>query len=175
MWLDGETRMQMGSTGWLQWGRLLMWMFLGACVASICTRAVATGSTDSLKGIYRTVRDPHTGFCWAVNRNTENPGGPGRMIQTLDEECARSRSIKYCFGVCGPEHNMQTPVIQSGDRLVVQESSPIVEVRLEAVALSPASLGAQFNARLTIGGRVIRAVALGAGRAELVRQKGVEP
>ena len=63
---------------------------------------------------------------------------------------------------------LQHPLIRSGDRLVIEENSAVVEARLEAVALGPAAVGAEFKARLAIGGRVVRAVALGPGRASFV-------
>ena len=45
----------------------------------------------------------------------------------------------------------------------------MADSRLEAVALSPATVGSPFNVRLTMGGRIVRAVALGPGRAVLRR------
>jgi flagella basal body P-ring formation protein FlgA len=49
----------------------------------------------------------------------------------------------------------------------VEESSPVVEARLEAVALGPAVVGSAFNVRLKIGGKIVRALALAPGRAAL--------
>jgi hypothetical protein len=57
------------------------------------------------------------------------------------------------------------PVIHAGDALIIEENSALVEARLEAVALGPAESGWAFNARLKIGGNVVRVVALGPGRA----------
>jgi hypothetical protein len=67
------------------------------------------------------------------------------------------------------------PVIHSGDALVLEESTPLVEARLEARALGPAICGGEFNARLAVGGKVVRAVALGKGRAAFVSQTGTRP
>lgn len=67
------------------------------------------------------------------------------------------------------------PAIHPGERLIVEENTSVVEARLEAVALGPAAIGAPFDARLAIGGRVVRVVALGAGRARIQTKAGVRP
>ena len=67
------------------------------------------------------------------------------------------------------------PVIHAGDRLIVEENSSVVEARLEAVALGPAAVGSLLQARLRIGGRVVRVVALASGRAEFQSEIGVRP
>lgn len=65
------------------------------------------------------------------------------------------------------------PVILAGDRIVVEESSGVVEARLAAIALGPAKGGESFKVRLAIGGKVLRATALGPGRAALVEDQGI--
>jgi hypothetical protein len=60
------------------------------------------------------------------------------------------------------------PVIHPGDRLIVVEHSPTVEASLQAVALGTAATGSPMDARLVIGGHVVRVVALGPGRAAFV-------
>jgi flagella basal body P-ring formation protein FlgA len=67
------------------------------------------------------------------------------------------------------------PVIRTGDSVVLEESSPLIEARLEARALGPAACGAEFKARLAIGGKIVRAVALGKGRAAFVTEAGSRP
>ena len=60
------------------------------------------------------------------------------------------------------------PVIRAGDRLVGRGAHGAWWMRCwRHVALEPAAVGAVFEVRLTIGGRVVRAVALGPGRAAL--------
>lgn len=56
-------------------------------------------------------------------------------------------------------------LIRAGDHLSVERHSAVVDVQLEAVALGPASAGSTFNARLVIGGRIVRAIAIGQGHA----------
>ena len=62
-------------------------------------------------------------------------------------------------------------MIRAGERLVVEENSAVAVARLEAVALASAVIGSNFEARLTIGGMVVRAQAIAPGRAELLPQR----
>jgi flagella basal body P-ring formation protein FlgA len=66
-------------------------------------------------------------------------------------------------------------VIRSGDRLIVEEHTDVVDARLVGRALNSVALGSVFNVRLAIGGKVVRAVALGPGRAALKQETGVRP
>jgi hypothetical protein len=66
-------------------------------------------------------------------------------------------------------------MIHAGDRLIVEENTALVEARLEAVALGPAQLGSPLNVRLTIGGHVVRVVALGPGHASFAPVGGARP
>jgi hypothetical protein len=59
------------------------------------------------------------------------------------------------------------PVIRSGDRIILEQHTRVVDARLEAVAIGPARAGAAFSARLLMGGGMVRAVAISAGRALL--------
>lgn len=67
------------------------------------------------------------------------------------------------------------PVIHGGDRLIIEENSSVIEARLEGMALGSATAGSSFQARLRIGGKVVRAIALGFGRAMLVPEREVRP
>jgi hypothetical protein len=70
---------------------------------------------------------------------------------------------------------IQMQVIRSGDRLIVERNTSVVEERLEAVALGPAMKGASLEVRLAIGGNVLRAVALGPGHATFDGDSGGKP
>ncbi len=107
--------------------------------------------------ILREVKDPHTGETWLLLQNAVDPAGPGRMVRSGQGAAA------------GTRQQAETPIIRSGDRLVVEERGAVVEAQLEATALEPAASGSALRARLKIGGRVIRVVAVAPGRAE-VRQ-----
>jgi hypothetical protein len=122
--------------------------------------------------ILREIDDPATGDRWLLVRDTDDPGGPGRMVlaargQSVPAGSARGRTSAVRAAVL--------PVIRAGERVIVEENTPIVEARLEAVALVPAQAGSVFKARLQIGGKVVRVVALGPGRAAFVHQIGAQP
>lgn len=100
--------------------------------------------------ILREIQDPNTGVRWMVIANMENPAGPGRLVPA---EAA--------------EMEARAAVIHSGDRVVVEEHTVAADVYLEAKALEPASIGSRFAVRLKVGGKVLKAVAVGPGKAVL--------
>jgi hypothetical protein len=122
--------------------------------------------------IFREIDDPATGDRWLLVRDTDHPGGPGRMVLA-----ARGLSVPDGSGsIRTPAARpTQLPVIRAGDRVIVEENTPVVEARLEAVALAPALAGSVFEVRLEIGGKVVQAVALGPDRAAFAHQIGARP
>ena len=142
---------------------------------------LAEGSSTQPRGeLYREIDDPHTGDRWLLLRNEEFPGGPGRLVRVragqsaasgADEPIGVPRQLDQPAGQAA----QLLPVIRSGDRVVVEEHTAVVDVVLEARALAPAAAGAVFVARLAIGGRVVRVVALGPGRAAFQPEKEARP
>jgi hypothetical protein len=121
--------------------------------------------------IVREIDDPHTGVRWLLTRDSAHPGGPGRLSPvsaTLNTR--RPDELGNNPNDPSDPNDSVLPVIHTGDRLIVEENTPVVEARLEAVALSPAAAGSPLNVRLRIGGRVLRAVAVAPGRAALVNE-----
>jgi hypothetical protein len=119
--------------------------------------------------LLRVIEDANLGDRWLLVRDGKHPGGPARLV--LDTEARRER-LRRAPAVAPGEADLTAPplpapLIRTGDRLVVEENTPVVEARLEAVALGPAWAGSKLNVRLEIGGRVVRAVALAPGRAAL--------
>ncbi|MGA3332875.1 MAG: hypothetical protein ABSC62_01785 [Terracidiphilus sp.] len=117
------------------------------------------------------IDDPHTGIRWLLMRDTANAGGPGRLVR---------------IGHAGPDAKGGTrgaasgaarlrPLIHAGDALIVEEHTAVVDAWLAAVALGPAAAGAECRARLKIGGKVVRVVALASGRAELAPDGETRP
>ncbi len=139
--------------------------FLGAS-ARAQSAVTAEPERGADAGAIRVIRDPHTGLRWLLRRDPSNPGGPGRLALMAGEDDSESRPRIATQAARSLNPDARTPAIRSGDRLVVEKNSAIVEARLEAVALSSANESAVFLARLAIGGKVVRAVALGPGRAE---------
>jgi hypothetical protein len=124
--------------------------------------------------------DPQTGHRWLLERQMSEPGGPGRLVLagvsagSNERPNAGSRAAVAGKGAAG-KSAAEIPVIRAGDRLVVEESTPVAEARLEAIALSPASAGLPLRVRLKIGGKVVRAIALAPGRAKLAPETGGQP
>ena len=127
---------------------------------------------SALGDLVREIDDPHTGIRWLLIRNDANPGGPGRFTLITAGQAPAGGNTQ-------PENHATPlrfqPVIHSGDRLIVEEHTAVADARLQARALNSAALGSVFPVRLAIGGRVVRAVALGPGRAALKPETGVWP
>ena len=121
--------------------------------------------------IVREIDDPHTGIRWLLMRDPRHPGGPGRLVRV---ESARNQTRRDKAGV-EPFQGELRPFIHAGERLIVEENTPVVEARLEAVALGPAVAGSPLDVRLKIGGKVVRVVASAPGRAVLQPQTEAWP
>jgi len=104
----------------------------------------------------REIDDLHNGDRWLLIRDASHPGGPG-LLRLVP-------AARIGAGQAGAGFQTQA-AIHSGDRVIVEEHTRVADSRLEAVALSPATVGSPFNLRLKMGGRIVRAVALGPGRA----------
>ncbi len=137
-------------------------------LASVETLGLGVGGE-----VVREIDDPNTGDRWLLVRNDQDPGGPGRLVLIAAH---RYSSGGKTVRAAGETRSAQVlPVIRAGDRIVVEEHTAIVDAVLEARALAPAAPGDALNARLTIGGHVVRAVALGPGRAALQPITGMRP
>ena len=126
--------------------------------AALGAQAIASVS----ERILQEIRDPHTGTRWVILRSAQNSGGPGRAVAIAD-------------GVAKADRRAAEIVIRTGDSVVVEEHTAAVDGTLEAVALGAAASGFRFDARLKIGGRIVRAVALAPGRAALAISGEVQP
>ena len=121
----------------------------------------------------REIDDPHTGDRWLLVRATDHPGAPGRMVLVSGPgQGERAVSARIPDSTSLVNFASFRPVIRGGDRVVVEESTPLVEARLEGVALGPAAAGAPIHVRLKLNGGVVKAVALGPGRAALADVQG---
>lgn len=133
-------------------------------------------TTSAVPGqLVREIDDPYSGARWLLLRDESHPGGPGLLVLAggMGKELpgrSRSRDAQD-----QQETALLPFVIHAGDRLIVEESSLVVEARLEAVALGPAAAGSPLLARLKIGGKVVHALALAPGRAALQAETGVRP
>lgn len=124
--------------------------------------------TRSCSGrVLHEINDPYSGACWLVLQNTGHPAGPGLMIPAADFAAGGTHS-----SISEKERPI---VIHAGDRLVIEEHTAAAEAFLEAVALNQASVGGTLEARLKIGGKVVRAVATVPGRAALMPSRSTQP
>jgi hypothetical protein len=122
-------------------------------------------ASDGAAGLLREIDDPSSGTRWLLVRDQSNPGGPGRLELVTPEsnpEALGTRARVPLVAQIRP-----VPVIRAGDKLVVEEHSATTDAYLEGVALGPAVRGSALNVRLSIGGRMVRAVAVAPGRAAL--------
>ncbi|MGA3262724.1 MAG: hypothetical protein ABSC47_01615 [Terracidiphilus sp.] len=117
--------------------------------------------------IVREIDDPHTGARWLLMRDPSHPGGPGRLLLV--------GGFRPEYRPSQPGVEPPRPVIRAGDRLIVEENTAVAEARLEAVALGPAVIGSPLDARLKIGGNVVRVVAVAPGRAAFQPQAEARP
>jgi len=124
--------------------------------------AATIGDTEEAR-IVRQIDDPHTGGRWVLLRDERHPGGPGRLVLAAGPTAS------------GPRPAQAPAAIRAGDRLVVEEHTARAEAWLEADALAPAQAGSAVLVRLRIGGKVLRVLALGPGRAEFLAATGVRP
>ena len=177
--------MRMGLKRSLGAGVLVLGAALAACAQSsagsgaqvmLSSGGLASVETQGQRvqgEVVREIDDPHTGDRWLLLRNDQVPGGPGLLVLVVAH---RNASVGAALRAAGQTGETQfLPVIRAGDRLIVEEHTARVDAVLEARALNPAAPGTAFDARLTIGGNVVRAVALGPGRAALQPEAGVRP
>lgn len=123
--------------------------------------------------IVREIDDPHTGDRWLLVRSRRSSGGPGRLVLADSHRDAPGSASGRI--VSQADEARLIPVIRSGDRLIVEEHTAVVDAILEGRALQPSAAGAELNVQLMIGGKVVRAVALGPGRAALLAETGIRP
>lgn len=123
--------------------------------------------------VLRQIDDPAGHGSWLLIRDPVHRAGPGRLIWVPRGGPAMEPATEAA--AAAPPQNALQPVILAGDRLVVEEETPVVDARLEATALNPAPAGASLHVRLEIGGKVVRAIAVGPGRARLAPELEIEP
>jgi len=134
---------------------------------------LASAETMAQGEAVREIDDPHTGDRWLLMRNDQVPGGPGRLVLVAAHRSAAGSATSRAAGPAGDAQIL--PVIRAGDRLILEEHTARVDAVLEARAMNPAAPGASLDVRLTIGGNVVRAVALGPGRVALQTETGTRP
>jgi hypothetical protein len=138
-----------------------------AVLAPVEAKTEAQTSTE----IFREIEDPNSGARWLLSRDLSHPGGPGVLAPGGKSP---SRTQRSETGV-RPAEAVAVPIIRSGDMLVLEEHSAVADARLQSIALGPAAAGSALRVRLTIGGKVVWARALAAGRVVLESETGGRP
>ncbi|MDR3723813.1 MAG: hypothetical protein P4K83_04915 [Terracidiphilus sp.] len=141
----------------------------------VATVAGATDRASSPAVVHeetvREIVDPFNGDRWLLLRDSATSGRPGRLVRV-----PRGSGMDSVLNVRHPDRGgsgtvpAYRPVIHSGDALIVEQSSPVLEARFAAVALETALAGARFRARLQATGAVVRAIAIASGRAALAEE-----
>lgn len=120
----------------------------------------------------REIDDPHTGDRWLLVRAIRNPGGPGRLVLAGRLTQVATEGLQRPLDGRRPQWPaIFSPIIHAGERVILEQNSPLVRASLEAIALESAALGTSLNVRLAIGGKIVRACAVGRGRAALADRK----
>ena len=117
--------------------------------------------------IIREIDDPNNGACWLLLSDPHHPGGPGRLVLA---GAVRNKLGPTKADVYKGEPPLP-PVIQTGDRLILEEHSTVVDGRLDAIALNPADIGGPVQVRLVVGGQVVHASAVAPGSVILAQEK----
>jgi hypothetical protein len=125
--------------------------------------------------LIRVIEDPNLRDHWLLCRNLDHPGGPGRLLLVTANRPVSGSILPE--GAPGADavaafKDAARLAIRAGDRLVVEENSAVAEARLGAVALESAAVGSAFHARMEIGGRELRVVAVASGRATFQPEDG---
>ncbi|MGH9563881.1 MAG: hypothetical protein ACRD3S_20700 [Terracidiphilus sp.] len=131
----------------------------GAAAGARVPRDVAAIPSD--EEVLREIDDPATGQHWLLVRDLIHPAGPGRLVLAPRPICGEKKD-------CIPKQRIPggvLPVIHMGDTVTVEEHTPVLDMRLQAVALEPSLQGALFKVRLKIGGKVVRVRAVAPGHA----------
>lgn len=106
----------------------------------------------------RSFDDAATGGKWVLQRGTEHPGGPGRLVQVM------GKAGTHDFDVARTERL----IVRAGSRVLVSETTATATACLDGVALNPAARGELVKVKLTVGGWMVRAIVKAPGRAQLV-------
>lgn len=133
----------------------------GVAAVLLAAALLSGQGASAAANVVRVFDDASTGTRWLLERDAMHPGGPGRLIRVE----ARAGLVKG-----GQVAIRQVTVVRAGERVIAEERTAVLEARLEAVALGPAAAGGALQVRLTIGGRVLAAVAVDAGHVRLVEE-----
>lgn len=137
-------------------------MRIASLTSMICIASFALAQTTAAVPI-RELNDPASGARWLLYASQN--GGPGRLVLVTNSESRAKESAPL----------LPRPVIRAGDRIVLEEHTAVVDAHLAAIALGPAAPGGALRVRLAIGGRIVPALAVAQGRAEIAAAQEPQP
>jgi hypothetical protein len=155
--------------------RALVWALAGLvwlAVSGIVSGQIRGASRETVVRARRTIDESPTGSHWFLIRDSVHPAGPGRLVNAPTGRVDEA-SLVPDQNIAPKVRDIRPPlqiVIRGGDALIVEDDDESAIVRLQAVALGPAAVGSEFQARLKIGGATIRVLALAPGRATIATQ-----
>jgi hypothetical protein len=129
---------------------------------------------NSVPGVTQAVReiDDLAGDTrWLLVQNSLLPGGPGRLVAIR-----KVYNAKLGAKVGAKDATVESPlpvIVRGGERVIVEQQTKKLEARFDAVALGPARCGDEFDVRLRIDGKKVRALAVAPGRV-MLRSLGEE-
>lgn len=145
---------------------LFLGLSFGRSVAQSLDTAQPTGGSPIVARIARSGSS-----CWILTRDRDDPALPGLWQRGSGPDCKNPQPA----GVSVASHAYAPLVIRAGDRVIVEDHSPMVDARLQAIALQSAHAGESLRARLVAGGGMVRVLAEGPGQAVLAPQEGLRP
>jgi hypothetical protein len=166
--------------------RARMAFLLGAAVLpglALHGQGAATPAAAPTGRVVRTIEDPGTGARWLLICDANDPGGPGRLIAGKNTGTFANTGSLAAGGEPGKNKvhgstvvhgNTIAAAVRAGDLLIVEEHTATAEAYLQGVAQAAAAVGSLVNVRLKAGGKLVRAVVLGPGRAALAPAAGVQ-
>lgn len=145
---------------------------LAVCLAPMVTLPAAFyGSTPSPRAEerkpashpgepIREIDDPANGNRWLLWQDRNHPEGPGQLV--------RARPTPGRVVGLAPETKLNLfPIIQTGDSVVVEESTDVSDLLLCGTAIGPAAQGNPFLLRFPFWPGAVRAIAVAPHRALL--------
>ena len=133
-------------------------------VSPLNPQTAQTGRDRPLRHAFRSMHDPHTGLTWVVETDPKHAGGPGRMI--LAEGDLRA----------GGDGSLPDRIlIHAGQKVIVEQHTPLLDAAFEALALNPALAGSGLKVRLRATGKVMSAYAISKGKAVLLPSTEARP
>jgi hypothetical protein len=118
------------------------------------------------------MNDPGTGRRWLLVEQLDRPEAPALLMLMPDNHaCSKLPIADSEWRYPSAHRALPVPVISPGDSIILSEASPVSDGRLEAIALERAATGQELTVRLKLGGHLLRAVAIGSGRATLLAHR----